>query len=273
LRRGLRGGALLPINILAIHPPNDKIKSMKNSILILILALGIIVLGYLFINKKDQDNLTTEEDEFSFNEEENNLQTPPVITTPTQNNQGSSTTTTPPTTPTNPPTTAPSNGGGTTSAGGQTTIMVPLGMESSNGADFGPFACLAYLKFVPQQVPETQAVLNATYEWLFSNPGNVGQYYNTIASQTNLNFSSVEIVNGVAKVYLTGFVMGNHCADATFAAQIEQAALQYPSVNDIEVYVNGQLFDWCDISDADPEESGCDTTPRLWNSQRIFEIE
>jgi hypothetical protein len=77
---------------------------MKNSILILILVAGIAILGYLFINKKDQDNLMQNEQESMFFEEENNVQTPPVTTTtaPTQNNQGSSTNTTP-TQPANPP--------------------------------------------------------------------------------------------------------------------------------------------------------------------------
>lgn len=166
----------------------------------------------------------------------------------------------------------PAQGGGNT-----TTIMVPLIISSESefaSADFGPFGCGAYISFVQRQVPQTSAVLNATYNWLFSNPSSFdgGNYYNTIATQTNLDFQSVEIVNGVAKVYLTGSVMGAHCGDATFAAQIEQTAFQYPTVEDIEVYVNGEIFDWCDISDADPEESGCDTTPKLWNSQRIFEM-
>jgi len=80
---------------------------MKNSILILILLAGIIALGYLFINKQDQDNLMQNEQESMFFEEENNVQTPPVTTptAPAQNNQGSSATTSPTTTtqPANPP--------------------------------------------------------------------------------------------------------------------------------------------------------------------------
>ncbi len=155
--------------------------------------------------------------------------------------------------------------------GGKTTITVPLVTENSVGADFGPFGCLSYIKFVEREVPQTQAVLGATYNWLFSNPSSVGAYSNTIATQTNLDFQSVEIVNGTAKVYLTGSIMANHCADATFGAQIEQAAFQYSTVNDIEVYVNGELFDWCDISDAGPSEGNCANSPQLWNYQRFTE--
>lgn len=161
--------------------------------------------------------------------------------------------------------------------GNTTTIMVPvLVLEESNysTADFGRFGCTSYIKFIPQQVPETQAVLNATYEWLFNNNYQTSQYSNIVPTQqTTLNYQSVEIVNGVAKVYLTGSVMEYGCAFAGFAGQIEQAALQYPTVSDIEVYLNGQLFDWCSISQADPEEDGCDTTPKLWNSQRMFETQ
>jgi hypothetical protein len=240
---------------------------MKSIPLIAVLIIGIGLLGYIFLNTQD---------EFSFSEKENNSQ----VNTNNNQTQTNTNTQTPPTnpTPTNPPVTPtvvptttlinpPAQGGE------MTTIMVPL-INSDSTGDFGPFGCAEYLSFVPRQVPQTLAVLNATYKWLFDNNYQTSQYHNLVPGmQPNLNFQSVEIVNGVAKVYLTGFVMGNHCADATFAAQIEQAALQYPSVNNIEVYVNGQLFNWCSISDADPSEDGCDTTPRLWNSQRIFEIE
>lgn len=157
-----------------------------------------------------------------------------------------------------------------------TTINVPL--ISNDSGDFGPFGCGAYITFVPQQVPQTQAVLNATYEWLFTNPAdiNIGgsSYVNTIASVGSgpVEFDSVDIVNGVAKIYLTGSIYANHCGDPAFGAQIEQAALQYSTVNNIEVYLNGTLFDWCALSQADPSESGCDTTPKPWNTQRFFEI-
>lgn len=248
---------------------------MKTAPLIIVLLIGLGILGYVFLNKqKDVDDLNTQ-DEFSFSEEENNAE----VNTNNNQTQTNTNTQTPPPVPTNPPvtppvvsTTPPTNP--PAQGGGMTTIMVPL-IDNDNIGQFGPFGCGAYLSFMPRQVPETQAVLAATYNWLFSNPSSFdgGNYFNTVASQTNLDFQSVEIVNGVAKVYLTGFVMGNHCADATFAAQIEQAALQYPTVNNIQVYVNGQLFNWCSISDADPSEDGCDTTPKLWNSQRIFEID
>lgn len=219
---------------------------MKN-ILIGVLVIGILILGYLFINKGDgAEEIIDIPVGDTADEKDNENSYPPEVTNPPEQD-----------------------------AGEMTTILVPLITQNSMGADFGPFGCGAYLSFVPKQVPQTPAVLNATYKWLFSNPSSFdgGNYFNTIATQTNLDFKSVEIVNGTARVYLTGSVMGAHCGDATFAAQIEQAAFQYPTVSGIEVYVNGEIFDWCDIADADPEESGCDENPKLWNSQRMFEIE
>lgn len=217
---------------------------MKN-ILIGVLVVIVLIFGFLSIKGDKEASENVDQISIDENENEDENSSPNVMVNP------------------------PSQGGGNT-----TTIMVPLIAFDSSGSDFGPFGCGAYLTFVQRQVPQTSAVLNATYDWLFSNPSSFdgGNYFNTIASQTNLDFQSVEIVNGVAKVYLTGFIMGNHCGDATFAAQIEQAAFQYPTVSDIEVYVNGEIFDWCDISDADPEESGCDEDPKPWDSQRIFEI-
>lgn len=251
---------------------------MKTAPLIIVLLIGLGILGYIFLNKQDTNTDISTQDDFSFFEEENNTKTPPINPTPinppvtpptnqtSNNTQVNTNTQTPSMTP---PVLPPSDSGGGATT---TTVMVPL-IVNGGGGQFGPFGCNSYLDFIPMQVPQTSAVLAATYNWLFSGPSSYNNYINVIASQYNLNFQNVNILNGIAKIYLTGSVMGNHCADATFAAQIEQAALQYPTVNNIEVYLNGQLFNWCSISDADPSEDGCDTTQKLWNSQRIFEIQ
>lgn len=222
---------------------------------VILLVIGIIFLGFLYYKEKSKpdslDNNFTNTEIGTENTVNNNVPSNPNLST----SMGSNTQTT-------------SNN----STPNFTTINVPLVNNNSIG-QFGPFGCGAYISFIPRQVPETSAVLNATYNWLFSNPSSFdgGNFHNVIATQTNLDFQSVEIINGTAKVYLTGSVMGNHCADATFGAQIEQAAFQYPTVNDIEVYVNGELFNWCDISDAGPSEGNCANSPQLWNYQRFTE--
>jgi hypothetical protein len=146
-----------------------------------------------------------------------------------------------------------------------TTIQIPLTSYEEEG-EFGPFGCQQYLNFHDIEVPETEAVLTSVYQQLFTLPYDVSgtDDKNIIASQINLNFDSVSIQNGVASVYLSGSVMGNHCADEVFRHQIQQAAFQFDTVNSIQVYLNNQIFDWCILSDADPSESGCDINPKPW---------
>lgn len=150
-----------------------------------------------------------------------------------------------------------------------TTINLPLASLEEVG-EFGPFGCSQYLNFHPVEVPQTSAVLGAVYEQLFSLPYEVAgtDDKNIIASQENLSFSSVEISDGDALLYLSGSVMGNHCADEVFRHQIEQAAFQFDTIDSITVFVNGQIFDWCVLSDADPSESGCDINPKPWIKQK-----
>lgn len=148
-------------------------------------------------------------------------------------------------------------------------INVPFASMSESG-DFGPFGCGQYLNIHTVQVPATQSVLGAVYSQLFTTPYDISnsEDKNIIASHQNLNFDSVSIDNGIASVYLSGTVMGNHCADEVFRHQIEQAAFQFDTVNEIQVFVNNSIFDWCTLSDADPSESGCDINPRPWIKQK-----
>lgn len=145
-------------------------------------------------------------------------------------------------------------------------ISIPLASLDKPG-DFGPFGCQQYINFHPIEIPKTSAVLNGVYNQLFSLPYDAipgVEDKNIIASQENLNFDSVVLENGVASLYLSGTVMGNHCADEVFRHQIEQSAFQFDTVNSLQVFLNNEIFDWCMLSDADPSESGCDINPKLW---------
>lgn len=147
-----------------------------------------------------------------------------------------------------------------------TQISIPLASLEEEG-DFGPFGCQQYINFHTIEVPQTQGVLSAVYEQLFTLPydGISGvSDKNIIASQQNLMFNSVILENGTASLYLSGTVMGNHCADEVFRHQIEQAAFQFDTIHTLQVFLNDEIFDWCVLSDADPSESGCDTNPRPW---------
>lgn len=147
-----------------------------------------------------------------------------------------------------------------------TQVSIPLASLDKPG-DFGPFGCQQYINFHTLEIPKTQAVLDGVYTQLFSLPYEAipgVEDKNIIASQENLSFDSVTLENGLASLYLSGTVMGNHCADEVFRHQIEQSAFQFDTVNSLQVFVNNEIFDWCVLSDADPSESGCDTNPRPW---------
>jgi len=151
-----------------------------------------------------------------------------------------------------------------------TTIKIPLASMIETG-EYGPFGCGAHLNFHPVQISQTNQVLNAVYTELFSLPYEAvegSNDKNIIASQKNLDFENVTMENGGAYVYLSGVVIGNHCADELFRKQIEQAAFQFDNVQSISVYVNNTIFDWCSLSDADPEESGCDINPKPWITKK-----
>lgn len=147
-----------------------------------------------------------------------------------------------------------------------TEILIPLASLDKPG-EFGPFGCEQYINFHRVKVPKTDAVLQATYSQLFSLPHDAIpgiEDKNIIASQDNLSFESVTLENGKVSLYLSGSVMGNHCADEVFRHQIQQSAFQFETVQSLEVYLNNEIFDWCTLSDADPSESGCDINPRPW---------
>jgi hypothetical protein len=92
-------------------------------------------------------------------------------------------------------------------------------------------------------IPRTQGVLRAALDKLFSAKqqfyGESG-YYNALY-QSNLQVDRVTIEQGRATIYLTGnVVLGGTCDAPRVEAQIEQTALQFSTVTDVEVFVNGR---------------------------------
>jgi hypothetical protein len=146
-------------------------------------------------------------------------------------------------------------------------VKIPL---IKNGGDIG---CDAGLFFAPHIVPKTTAVLDATYKLLFDLKQEpeikADGFRNTVAGYSELFYDRVILLdNGTAKVYLTGSMSGpGHCAEPEMSAQIAQAALQFPSVKKLEVYLNEKIFDWCtmDVSDG---EGPCPEKPQLWITEK-----
>jgi len=143
----------------------------------------------------------------------------------------------------------------------RTVLQIPLIKEGGN------IGCGVGIFFAPHWTPKTSAVLDATYRLLFDLKPlpeiATDGFRNTVGEYLGLHYKSVSIVDGTAKLMLTGNMTGpGHCAEPELRAQINQAAFHFDSVKKIEVYLNGKLFDWCSMSDADPSEDGCDTTPK-----------
>jgi len=90
-------------------------------------------------------------------------------------------------------------------------------------------------------IPPTQGVLRAALEKLLSAKqqfyGESG-FYNALY-QSDLELENVTIEQGKAIIYLTGTVMlGGVCDSPRFEAQIEQTALQFSTVSNVEVFIN-----------------------------------
>lgn len=90
-------------------------------------------------------------------------------------------------------------------------------------------------------IPRTQGVLRAALQKLLSTKeqfyGESGLY--NALYQSDLELESVAIDQGKAIIHLTGTVMlGGVCDSPRFEAQIEQTALQFSTVSNVEVFIN-----------------------------------
>lgn len=98
------------------------------------------------------------------------------------------------------------------------------------------------LVFVTKEVKRTPKILNETLKVLFSDQFDYGfPPANFIATQTELNFESAVIENGVAKVFLTGktTISKDECDSKRIGNQIRETAKQFPTVKTVEIYLNG----------------------------------
>jgi hypothetical protein len=126
-----------------------------------------------------------------------------------------------------------------------TTHMVKIfliAMED-NGQTGVPVGCGDSAVPVQVQTPPTQAVLKAALVALLSVKA---QYYGqsglyNALYQSDLQVDRVTIDNGTASVYLTGTLkMGGECDTPRVQAQLEQTVLQFPTVTQAAIFVNGK---------------------------------
>lgn len=123
------------------------------------------------------------------------------------------------------------------------TIEIDLIALDDNGASGDPVGCGDSVVPVKIQIRHTQSLLKAAYEALLAVKD---QYYGesglyNALYQSDLQVESVNIKDGVAIVNLTGAMMlGGECDNPRVEAQLNHTALQFSTVRDVSVIINGK---------------------------------
>lgn len=122
-------------------------------------------------------------------------------------------------------------------------VQIFLIAVDDNGQTGFPVGCGDSAIPVQVEIPPTQEVLKAALVELLSNKD---QYYGqsglyNALYQSDLQVESVSIQEGKASVYLTGtLMMGGVCDTPRVQAQLEYTVLQFPSVTEADIFINGQ---------------------------------
>jgi hypothetical protein len=123
------------------------------------------------------------------------------------------------------------------------TVQIFLIAVGDNGQSGSLVGCGDSAVSVQVQTPPTSQVLQAALEALLSIKDQFyGQsgLYNALY-QSDLKVDSINIVAGRASVYLTGtLLMGGECDTPRVQAQLEQTVLQFPTVTEADIYINGK---------------------------------
>jgi hypothetical protein len=123
------------------------------------------------------------------------------------------------------------------------TVQVFLIAVGDNGQTGSPVGCGDSAVPVQVQTPPTSQVLQAALATLLSIKDQFyGQsgLYNALY-QSDLQLESITIVAGKASVYLTGtLLMGGECDTPRVRAQLEQTILQFPTVTEADIFINGK---------------------------------
>lgn len=97
---------------------------------------------------------------------------------------------------------------------------------------------------VDRTVPASGAPLTAALDELFSmTQTQVGDLDSFIPkTRGTLGFDHATVQDGIARIYLLGKLSGlaGVCDDPRAKAQIEETALQFPTVKSVELYLNGE---------------------------------
>ena len=104
-------------------------------------------------------------------------------------------------------------------------------------------SCGEEIAWVTTKVAPTRAVLNATIREMFTTDRDLGfEPGNVIAHQGEVTFEDARINNGIAKIYLKGqFSFNNECDALKPLIQLEESALQFDTVNTVQIFSDGEL--------------------------------
>jgi len=117
--------------------------------------------------------------------------------------------------------------------------LVGIGDNGTSGTKIG---CDDSLIAVDVGIPPTAGVLRAALSELLAIDsdfyGDSGLY--NALYQSNLEIGDLSVINGLARIYLTGDLMlGGVCDHPRVEAQLNAIALQFTTVSSVEIFING----------------------------------
>ena len=141
-------------------------------------------------------------------------------------------------------TSTPGQNTGTTNETPDTLVVqIPLIALEDNGASGKKIGCNDSVVMVDRTIPYTTGTLRGALEVLLSLQGTAyGQsgLYNAVGT-SDLELADVTIEGGTAIIELEGqLVLQGACDAPRVAAQLEEAALQFDTVDDTEITINGE---------------------------------
>jgi hypothetical protein len=120
---------------------------------------------------------------------------------------------------------------------------VKIALLDTEGNSTGKSRGCDKVAMISRTITPTSAPLTAAMNELFGlKDTNVGGLYNFIAkTSSTLKFDHAVVEDSTAKIYLTGSLSGlsGVCDDPRAAIQIEETALEFATVDNVEIYLNG----------------------------------
>ena len=123
------------------------------------------------------------------------------------------------------------------------TSQIKIALLDTTGNGTGTSRGCDNINLVTRSVATTTAPLTSALAALFAEPegSQPSATYNFIArTKSTLKFDHATVVNGTANIYLTGSLSGlaGVCDDPRAAIQLEETALQFPTVKKVQLFLN-----------------------------------